>query len=567
MVSPSHLVLAARQGDLSAVKALLDADPTCAGKADERGETALQLAAHQGNLEMCIALLASGGRATLDMGTPAERLTPLHLAASRNREDICRLLIDGGARLDVLDARAYTPLHHAAFKGNAAIAALLIAAKAPCNPPAGGSTGGRGGGGRSSLGGAGSSKAETPLSLAAFMRHTEVAIMLMRDGDARTAFVTNASDKAWVEEQLAGAAAVTQKQQITAGSSSHLSSPSASRPASAFNSPQYLVMDRSPKGSSGGGGSPSILRPSNRGGTMQPSTRSSQGGRRHTSDSTRTPEGPTLPVFVAPPLLEADDADALRYRGAVSAGGSGAASSEPAVWFMVHGEETPHDWPEYSDDDVAAATAGSERPSTLYRAPAKLRTAPGSLPALVGPAGGGVNTAALGSAGTATATAAAELMLHLYPFSYLGMPNCFLIDQERRYVYFLDPDLQQAAKDAQARGSVEPRGFAPLFIGRNETSASGGDATDDDDGDGDTAAAGYVRPLRSERHCMQMEGEAGAPVGARRCLRQASTAAAWLGTSSSVVAEIGGVGRGAGRTSLLVPLCAVLGVHEVRGSV
>lgn len=71
-VSPNHIVLAARQGDLASVKQLVNADPAAAGKANDSGETALQCAAHQGNTEMCQVLLRAGGAAALDVGTPVE---------------------------------------------------------------------------------------------------------------------------------------------------------------------------------------------------------------------------------------------------------------------------------------------------------------------------------------------------------------------------------------------------------------------------------------------------------------------------------------------------------------
>ena len=113
--SASHLTLLARQpNSIESVKALIERDTSVAGKIDDKGETALQIAAHQGNIELLNLILSSGGTAVINVPTPQEKLTPLHLASSRGHLAICQSLLEYGASVTAVDARGMSPLHHAA---------------------------------------------------------------------------------------------------------------------------------------------------------------------------------------------------------------------------------------------------------------------------------------------------------------------------------------------------------------------------------------------------------------------------------------------------------------------
>ncbi|AJF97506.1 ankyrin repeat protein [Pandoravirus inopinatum] len=53
-------------------------------------------------------------------------VTPLHVAAFRDREDMARLLVKHGAQPSAVDARGNTPLHVACALGNMALASALV---------------------------------------------------------------------------------------------------------------------------------------------------------------------------------------------------------------------------------------------------------------------------------------------------------------------------------------------------------------------------------------------------------------------------------------------------------
>lgn len=120
-----------------------------------------------------------------------------------------------------------------------------------------------------------------------------------------------------------------------------------------------------------------------------------------------------------------------------------------------------------------------------------------------------------------------------------------------RFVYYLDPLLQKWVIETQQQGQprTRPFPFAPHFVGRWESTPTA------------ETSKGYIKPVHDEWHCVLLENH-GTP--ARRCLRQNSPAAAWLSNRSGITAEFAANGQGAREASLVVPLCAVLGVHEVR---
>jgi ankyrin repeat protein len=63
-----------------------------------------------------------------------EGLTALHLAASAGCCDICELLFNNGALLDITDVNAMTPLHHAAGNGMLDIVQFLVEKGAIIDP-------------------------------------------------------------------------------------------------------------------------------------------------------------------------------------------------------------------------------------------------------------------------------------------------------------------------------------------------------------------------------------------------------------------------------------------------
>ena len=51
-------------------------------------------------------------------------VSPLHVAARQNSADLCRLLINHGAKVNIKDSKQKTPLHYAARRG--ALAAIEV---------------------------------------------------------------------------------------------------------------------------------------------------------------------------------------------------------------------------------------------------------------------------------------------------------------------------------------------------------------------------------------------------------------------------------------------------------
>lgn len=55
-------------------------------------------------------------------------MTALHMAASHNEEEICRMLIEANANLRCCDEESATPLHYACMEGSIRIVKMLFEA-------------------------------------------------------------------------------------------------------------------------------------------------------------------------------------------------------------------------------------------------------------------------------------------------------------------------------------------------------------------------------------------------------------------------------------------------------
>src|ERR1051326_573251 len=111
-----ELFEAIRAGDLSRVKALVDADPSLAVFA----------AAIQGDAAALESLLA--GNRSLASALSSDGWTPLHLAAFFGAEAAVRLLLNKGAVVNARSTNAMenTPLHAAAAGRHPGIVKLLL---------------------------------------------------------------------------------------------------------------------------------------------------------------------------------------------------------------------------------------------------------------------------------------------------------------------------------------------------------------------------------------------------------------------------------------------------------
>jgi uncharacterized protein len=134
---------AAALGDLSSLRALLDADPAAVRSFSGDGWTPLHLGAAFAGPEAVHLLLDRGADVHATSRNPQQN-QPLHaaLALSGDLETI-RLLLDAGVDVNAAQAGGFTPLHSAASAGRREAAELLLARgadPAPAddhgNPPA-----------------------------------------------------------------------------------------------------------------------------------------------------------------------------------------------------------------------------------------------------------------------------------------------------------------------------------------------------------------------------------------------------------------------------------------------
>jgi ankyrin repeat protein len=148
---------AARAGDLAKIEALLTGDPSLVNSLDENQKTPLHLAIEGNHLEVAEFLIRNGAdvnavdytkstplhyaaisgrydevKLLLDNGAEiearnTEERTPLFLASVWGRDlETCRLLIERGAQVNVLDFTGSPPFSNAIFMGNTEIVDLLL---------------------------------------------------------------------------------------------------------------------------------------------------------------------------------------------------------------------------------------------------------------------------------------------------------------------------------------------------------------------------------------------------------------------------------------------------------
>ncbi|KAK0424051.1 hypothetical protein QR680_008472 [Steinernema hermaphroditum] len=90
---------------------------------DKKGLTALHLAVHMGNLELCKQLMQQGWSPSASDNYGAN---PLHIAAGRGHTDIVRFLVAAGAESEAQDAQGRTPVFHACLGGKSLTLETMI---------------------------------------------------------------------------------------------------------------------------------------------------------------------------------------------------------------------------------------------------------------------------------------------------------------------------------------------------------------------------------------------------------------------------------------------------------
>ena len=119
------IIQSAREGDVAAVRRLLERDPGIINATDERQSTALHFAASAGSTEMVGLLLDHGADPDLQN---LDGHTPLQRAAIYGRDESVDLLLEHDAALDLRDDYGRSPLLLVAREsGSEASARALLA--------------------------------------------------------------------------------------------------------------------------------------------------------------------------------------------------------------------------------------------------------------------------------------------------------------------------------------------------------------------------------------------------------------------------------------------------------
>lgn len=111
------------EGDFNLISEYLDLNSDV-NATNENGWSLLHLAVHSGNAKLVKLLIEKGART--DLITKAEALTPLHIAAVGNNREMIQDLLGAGAELAVEDKEGSTPLHYAMTQEQLFSAQLMV---------------------------------------------------------------------------------------------------------------------------------------------------------------------------------------------------------------------------------------------------------------------------------------------------------------------------------------------------------------------------------------------------------------------------------------------------------
>ncbi|GAM38563.1 ankyrin repeat-containing protein [Talaromyces pinophilus] len=130
----SPAFLAASKGHLAVVKLLLETGRVNANSEGPHGQTLFSWAARWGHAAVVATLLATGS-VVVNSRDPQFGRTALAWASLHGHETVVRLLVGTkGIDLNVGDFTDRTPLHLAAWKGHAAVVALLLKSRVDVQP-------------------------------------------------------------------------------------------------------------------------------------------------------------------------------------------------------------------------------------------------------------------------------------------------------------------------------------------------------------------------------------------------------------------------------------------------
>ena len=120
-----EIIRAAKSGDTSSVKQLLEQDAALIAARDTDGSTPLHCATWKGHLGVVELLLSVGADVNARNNNDHWGTTPLHAAAHANQRAIAELLIAKGADVYATNLNGRTPLDETEFHKAKPVANLL----------------------------------------------------------------------------------------------------------------------------------------------------------------------------------------------------------------------------------------------------------------------------------------------------------------------------------------------------------------------------------------------------------------------------------------------------------
>ncbi|MBN9288572.1 MAG: hypothetical protein BGO43_03330 [Gammaproteobacteria bacterium 39-13] len=129
---------AVENGNVSIIEEICKNEPKLIHEINDKGLTALHVAAAQGNTEMITLLVKLGANIDATVSQTEDFLitnfTPLHFAASNRNVDAVKLLLDNKADPNKLDGLGYSPLTHAILDTDMTMCQILISSQAEIQP-------------------------------------------------------------------------------------------------------------------------------------------------------------------------------------------------------------------------------------------------------------------------------------------------------------------------------------------------------------------------------------------------------------------------------------------------
>jgi ankyrin repeat protein len=132
------LHLAAEEDDVAVLTLLLDSGAQIDAR-NASQQTALTIAIVESSCEAIALLIARGASCAVDDDEwIGKGSTPLHYVSARGRLDVVKQLLasaDGAVKINALDARGFSPLHHAVRSRKVAVVQALLDAGADASLP------------------------------------------------------------------------------------------------------------------------------------------------------------------------------------------------------------------------------------------------------------------------------------------------------------------------------------------------------------------------------------------------------------------------------------------------